>query len=774
MEQNREGWRGFPGVPLFLVMLLVLLAISSAGSQGTTRRIAYSELKTLIREGQIQEVELGHEVIRGRLRDAAVSTDGLARQGQSSTGDPSKTRSSQRAGIQDPPTPSGAPVEQEKVLTAGVGSETDAGLPAAAPPDSTASASAPSSQSTSPAAATQPVQGPALVQGTAPAAAPATSVSSPVKEERSGGLSGMVPGCGMDRTPARIVETTRLQDDPELIKLLDAQGIRYSASAESPWLGPLFWWLILPFGLFLFLNFMMRRGMGGGPQVMTFGKNRARLIAEEGTDITFADVAGIDEAKEELEEVVAFLKTPERFQKLGGRIPKGVLLVGPPGTGKTLLARAVAGEAHVPFFSLSGSDFVEMFVGVGAARVRDLFEQAMKKAPCIIFIDELDAIGKARGGAGAISSNDEREQTLNQLLVEMDGFDARKSVIIMAATNRPEILDPALLRAGRFDRTISVPRPDLRGREQILKVHAKKITLNPTVELKTIAQRTPGFAGSDLANIVNEAALMAARKGRDAVELTDFDEAIERVVAGLSRKQGMLNVHEKRIVAYHESGHTVVAASVQHADPVHKVSIIPRGVGALGYTLQMPTEDRYMMSRGELRDRIAVLLGGRAAEALIFQEISTGASDDLARATEIARRMVKEYGMSERLGQRTWVEGRRASFLGNESGWPMSEREYSEQTQVAIDEEVSRLVDEGYRAALNHLEARRDCLESLAQKLLDEEVVERDALEAMLGKRPDADSPPDARPTSIVTATEHSAQVPAPSDSAATEESVSS
>ena len=440
--------------------------------------------------------------------------------------------------------------------------------------------------------------------------------------------------------------------------------------------------------------------------------------------------AGIDEAKEELQEVVEFLSNPGKFQKLGGRIPKGVLLVGPPGTGKTLLARAVAGEAKVPFFSISGSEFVEMFVGVGAARVRDLFAQAAGQAPCIIFIDELDALGKARG-MNVMGGHDEREQTLNQLLVEMDGFETNKGVIIMAATNRPEILDPALLRPGRFDRQVLVDRPDINGREAILKIHSKNVVIGPEVDLRNIAGRTPGFVGADLANIINEAALLAARNNKEMVELEDFDEAIDRVVAGLQKKNRVMNAKEKEIVAFHESGHAIVAESVEHADPVHKISIIPRGIAALGYTQQQPTEDRYLMTRSELLDRLAVLLGGRVAEELVFEEISTGAQNDLQRASDIARSMVTEYGMSDRLGLVSYERPRQPMFLP-ESFSPG--KNYSEAKAAQIDEEVTRFVEEAHQRVRKILSEQRPVLDDLAHLLSQKESVQGEELRKMLSE----------------------------------------
>jgi cell division protease FtsH len=489
---------------------------------------------------------------------------------------------------------------------------------------------------------------------------------------------------------------------------------------------------VVPVALFVLLWAYIGKKIGSASRgLMQIGKSKAKVYIEKATGVTFADVAGIDEAEEEVAEVVGFLKDPDKYQRLGGRIPKGVLIVGPPGTGKTLLARAVAGEAGVPFFSLSGSDFVEMFVGVGAARVRDLFLQAVKSAPSIIFIDELDAIGKARG-VNMLTSNDEREQTLNQLLAEMDGFDPNQGVIIMAATNRPEILDAALLRPGRFDRQILVDRPDIKGRTKILQLHAKKVKLSPDLDLAIVAAKTPGFVGADLANIVNEAALLAARQGKDSVEMADFDEAIERVVAGLQKRSHVMNAKEKRTVAHHESGHALVAELVAGADPVSKISIIPRGIAALGYTTQLPTEDRYLMTRSELLARICVLLGGRVAEEIVFGDISTGAQNDLQRATEIARTMVTQFGMSEKLGL-TCLEGARsATFLMVPTHSP---KEYSEETAQLIDEEVKQILTESHTKARDVLVSHRSALEELAKLLLEKEVVHRPALQAILKLR---------------------------------------
>jgi cell division protease FtsH len=529
-------------------------------------------------------------------------------------------------------------------------------------------------------------------------------------------------------TPAQKFTTIRV-NDPNLVKELDEQKVGYSGRYESKFLSALLSWVI-PIGIFFLIWRYAMKKMGPGMGVMSFGKSKAKIFAESETKVTFADAAGIDEAKEELQEVVEFLSNPGKFQKLGGRIPKGVLLVGPPGTGKTLLAKAVAGEAKVPFFSISGSEFVEMFVGVGAARVRDLFAQAAGQAPCIVFIDELDALGKARG-MNVMGGHDEREQTLNQLLVEMDGFETNKGVIIMAATNRPEILDPALLRPGRFDRQVLVDRPDINGREAILKIHSKHVVLGSDVDLRKIAGLTPGFVGADLANLVNESALLAARENKEAVGSADFDEAIDRVVGGLEKKNRVMNAKEKEIVSFHESGHAIVAESVEHADPVHKISIIPRGIAALGYTQQRPIEDRYLMTRSELLDRLAVLLGGRVAEELVFEEISTGAQNDLQRATDIARSMVTEYGMSDRLGLVTYDRPRQPAFLpGNFA----QRNTYSEEKAGQIDGEISRLVDEAHQRVKKILSERRKALDELARLLSEKESVQGDELRKMLAE----------------------------------------
>jgi cell division protease FtsH len=525
--------------------------------------------------------------------------------------------------------------------------------------------------------------------------------------------------------------TTRV--DPEIAQLLEKYNVKFAGQIESTFLRDLLSWVIpvvLFFGLWMFIyrRFANQQGFGG---LMSVGRSKAKVYVETDTKVTFADVAGVDEAKAELEEIVAFLKDPERYGRLGGRVPKGVLLVGPPGTGKTLLARAVAGEASVPFFSITGSEFVEMFVGVGAARVRDLFEQARLKAPCIVFIDELDALGRARSAYPWGGGHDEKEQTLNQLLSELDGFDTRAGMILLAATNRPEILDPALLRAGRFDRQVLVDRPDKPGRIQILEVHIKKIRLAPEVDLATVASLTPGFTGADLANLVNEAALLATRRGGEAVTLADFTAAVERIVAGLEKRNRLLNPHEREIVAHHEMGHALVGLSLPGSDKVHKVSIIPRGIGALGYTIQRPTEDRFLMTRQELDNKMAVLLGGRAAEQIIFGELSTGAADDLVKVTDIARSIVTRYGMTPELGQVSYEQSPR-SFLGGEPPqMPHAERSYSEATAREIDAAVKTIVDAAFRRTVNLLRAQRDTLERGARLLLERETLDEADLAAL-------------------------------------------
>jgi len=541
-------------------------------------------------------------------------------------------------------------------------------------------------------------------------------------------LTGMLKPEGESKT-GQLFGTIRVED-PDLVRELEQHGVVFAGVIETTFWRDLLSW-VLPVALFVGVWLFILRRMGqtqGG--FMQVGQSKAKIYMEKDIKVTFADVAGVDEAKEELREVIEFLKTPEKFTKLGGKIPKGILLVGPPGTGKTLLARAVAGEAGVPFFSISGSEFVEMFVGVGAARVRDLFDQAKLKAPCIIFIDELDALGKARG-MGPMA-HEEREQTLNQLLVEMDGFDPRVGVILMAATNRPEILDPALLRAGRFDRHVTVDRPDKAGRLAVLRVHAKQVALSPDADLESIAAMTPGFSGADLANIINEAALLAVRRSKDQVGANELQEAVERVVAGLEKKNRVLNKMEKERVAYHETGHALVALSLPGTDQVQKVSIIPRGVAALGYTLQLPTEDRFLMTKSELENKVAVLLGGRIAEEVTFGEASTGAQNDLVKATDIAKSMVKAYGMSDKLGTITLERERQAQFLqlpvGSEKG------DYSEETAREIDCEVRRIIDEQYERVKRLLEDKRVVLQEGATLLLEQEVISGSDLKAIMEK----------------------------------------
>ncbi len=533
---------------------------------------------------------------------------------------------------------------------------------------------------------------------------------------------------GQDGKPGERFRTIRV--DPEISQLLAEHNVTFKGEIESTFLRDLLSWVV-PIAIFVGIwLFMMRRMTSQQSGFMALGKNKAKIYVEEDLQVRFDDAAGVDEAKQELVEVIDFLKEPERFTRLGGKMPRGILLVGPPGTGKTLLARAVAGESGVPFFSMSGSEFVEMFVGVGAARVRDLFVQAKEKAPCIIFIDELDALGKARG-VGMTGGHDEREQTLNQLLVEMDGFDPQVGVILMAATNRPEILDPALLRPGRFDRQVLVDRPDKQGREAILKVHVQNIEAVDDLDLAQIAGMTPGMVGADLANIVNEAALLAVRKGKDKVEMADFEEAVERIVAGLEKKNRLINPKEREIVAYHELGHALVALSLPGTDPVQKISIIPRGIAALGYTMQVPTEDRFLMKRTELLNRIATLLGGRAAEEIVIEDISTGAHNDLSRATDIARSMVKEYGMSEAVGQVYFARERRAMFLNI----PMEGAgEYSEDTARIIDSEVREIISQQYARAVEILRGQRETLDRGAKILLEKEKIEGEELKALMGE----------------------------------------
>jgi cell division protease FtsH len=538
--------------------------------------------------------------------------------------------------------------------------------------------------------------------------------------------------------------------DPGFAETLSRYGVEFKGVSENNLFSTILSWIIPSVIFVVIWMYIVRRmgehgGMGG---LMAIGKSKAKIYVEKDTKVTFADAAGVDEAKEELKEVVEFLKNPEAHGRLGAKIPKGVLLVGPPGTGKTLLARAVAGEAGVPFFSISGSEFVEMFVGVGAARVRDLFEQARKKAPCIIFIDELDALGRARG-AFSLGGHDEKEQTLNQLLVELDGFDPKEGIVLLSATNRPEILDPALLRAGRFDRQILVDRPDKVGRVEILKVHTRKVRLAEDVKLDEIAALTPGFTGADLANLVNEAALIATRRNAEAITASDFTAAVERIIAGLEKKNRLLNPHERKIVAHHEMGHTLVAMALPGTDPVHKVSIIPRGIGSLGYTIQRPTEDRFLMSRTELDNKLAVLLAGRAAESICFSEVSTGAADDLKKATDIARSIVTRFGMDETLGNVAYEE-EPSPFLGPLAGLPQPAPRYSEDTTRKIDEAIRAIIHKAFDRATNILKSRRDTLETAAKLLLERETLDEAALapfgrlmgeRAVAQKRPAAEVP---------------------------------
>lgn len=540
--------------------------------------------------------------------------------------------------------------------------------------------------------------------------------------------------------------TTRVE--PDLAQQFQQHGVVVTGQIESTFLRDLLSWVVpvLVFiGVWMFVLRRMGGGLGGG--LMQIGKSKAKVYVEKNTGVSFADVAGVDEAKDELKEIVDYLKDPKGYGRLGGRMPKGVLLVGPPGTGKTLLAKAVAGEAAVPFFSISGSEFVEMFVGVGAARVRDLFEQARARAPAIIFIDELDALGRARG-IGGLGGHDEKEQTLNQLLVELDGFDSSTGLVLIAATNRPEILDPALLRAGRFDRQVLVDRPDKAGRIQILEVHLRKATLATDVDAEQIAALTPGFTGADLANLVNEATLLATRRRAEAVTMADFNNAVERIIAGLEKRNRLLNPKEREIVAHHEMGHALVAMALPGVDPVHKVSIIPRGIGALGYTIQRPTEDRFLMTREELENKMAVLLGGRAAEWIIYRHLSTGAADDLARVTDIARSIVTRYGMTERLGHVALDRDRRSFLTPNGLPPTPHERDYSDATAAAVDEEVRKIVDTMFDRAVALLQAQRPILERAARRLLEKETLDEAELKALAGGRIESPSPAPSVPAS--------------------------
>jgi len=546
---------------------------------------------------------------------------------------------------------------------------------------------------------------------------------------------------GEGRQRSDLFVTTRIED-PKLVEDLDAHQVKYTGETVSRWLPEILGWIIPLVLLIAVWSFFFRRIGGAEGGVMSFARSRAKIYADDDVKVSFQDVAGVDEAEDELREIVEFLKNPRKYTTLGGRIPKGVLLVGPPGTGKTLLARAVAGEAKVPFFSLSGSEFVEMFVGVGAARVRDLFSQAESKSPCIVFIDELDALGKVRVQS-PMGSHEEREQTLNQLLAEMDGFDSRKAVIIMAATNRPEVLDPALLRPGRFDRQVLVDKPDIKGREQVLRIHTRQVKVAPDVDLKKVAARTVGFAGADLANLVNEAALLAARKDKTAVQMSDFDEAIDRLVAGLEKRR-VMNAREREIVAYHEAGHALVATALPGLDPVHKISIVQRGFGALGYTMQLPLEDKYLMTRTDLRHQLAVLLGGRTAEEIALGEISTGAQNDLQRASDIARAMVTEWGMSDSIGAINYAGEKRNRFL--ELGLGQERGLYAEETARLIDAEVKRIMTEAHDTARRVLTEQRPQLEAVTRRLLEREVMEGDELRRILGLPAPEDPAPQSAP----------------------------
>lgn len=549
-------------------------------------------------------------------------------------------------------------------------------------------------------------------------------------------IGDQIRGVLHDPTAAGKRQFTTIRVDKELADQLARHKVKFTRVIESTFLRDILGWIIPAVIFFAFWMFVMRKiaekggGLGGG--FMSVGKSNAKVYVEKDIGVTFDDVAGVDEAKEELQEIVGFLRNPSAYGRLGARVPHGVLLVGPPGTGKTLLAKAVAGEASVPFFSINGSEFVEMFVGVGAARVRDLFEQARKQAPAIIFIDEVDALGKARGSFG-LGGHDEKEQTLNQLLAELDGFDTASGLVLLAATNRPEILDPALLRAGRFDRQILVDRPDKKGRIQILNVHVKKVTLAADADLEQIAALTPGFSGADLANLVNEAALLATRINHDAVMLDDFTGAIERIVAGLEKKNRLINPQEREVVAYHEMGHALVAISLPGSEAVHKVSIIPRGIGSLGYTISRPTEDRYLMTQGELERKMAVLLAGRAAEKLTFNRVTTGAADDLVKVSEIARSMVTRYGMSPKLGPLAY-EHDEHSFLGQQGTLPLDYRTYSDETALAIDNAVREIVDAAYETAYDILREKQTILEKGAKLLLEKETLgESEVLEIVNG-----------------------------------------
>ncbi len=579
---------------------------------------------------------------------------------------------------------------------------------------------------------TDQITGKFILTDSTDSSAAADTVSKPLHERLR---FDQLFGGAFKKDRRRPFSVTAVPDD-QLVADLQAAGVDYRGVISSDWLSNLLLYWILPFLiLFMVWGFIFRR-MSGGGNVMSIGKNKAKIYAiDSKTRVTFRDVAGVEEVIEEVREIVDFLKNPKKYTKLGAKLPKGVLLVGPPGTGKTLLAKAVAGEADVPFFSLSGSDFVEMFVGVGASRVRDLFAEAKSKAPCIIFIDEIDAIGRSRGKGYMMGGHDERENTLNQLLVEMDGFNTDKGVIIMGATNRPDVLDVALLRPGRFDRQIVLDRPDLNARMEIFKVHTKDMPLNGDIDLKSLSAQTPGFAGAEIANVCNEASLLASRKDKSSIEMIDFQEAIERVIGGLEKKNKLISPREKTIVAYHESGHAIVGHFMKNADPVHKVSIVPRGIAALGYTLQTPLEDRYLLSKNELIERLCSLLGGRVAEEIMFGEISTGAANDLERVTEIAKRMVTMYGMSDKIGHMAFTENTDQQFLGG-----LNMKPYSEETARLIDSEIRVIVDAAYSKTHALLTEKREQLELLAGQLLEKEILDKKDIEQLLGEKPAAEN----------------------------------
>ncbi|MFZ0431038.1 MAG: ATP-dependent zinc metalloprotease FtsH [Acidobacteriota bacterium] len=701
-ELNHRQWT--VSLIYVVLMLLALYAIRSSFSGPSAKEVPYSQFMSELHAGHLSSVVVSSTQLTGTLKPSAEG--------------PAKAKAS----------PSGQKAPEANV----------SGTPATAKPGS-GSAGTPAGSGT----ATTPGASKAASQSAAKTGSAAASPKQGAEQAKGAAATGP----SQEAEPRQIV-ATRIPgiDNQSLLKDLEAQHVKIvgEAQSNSVWLDMLISWLLPLVILFLIFSYAMRRlRQGGGAGPLTLGKNKAKIHDQlSGIRITFDDVAGVEEAKGELVEVVDFLRHPQKYQRLGGRIPKGVLLVGAPGTGKTLLAKAVAGEAEVPFFSISGSEFVEMFVGVGAARVRDLFEQAKEKAPCIIFIDELDAVGKSRaGGRGPMFGNDEREQTLNQLLVEMDGFDASKGIIIMAATNTPEVLDPALLRAGRFDRHVVLDRPDLAGREAILRLHARDIALDSDADLKTIAARTPGMVGADLANIINEAALLAARRGAEEVGIRDLEEAIDRVMLGLEKRSRVMSQEQKERVAYHETGHALVALSVEHSDPVHRVSIIPRSIGALGHMLQLPTQERFLLTQPELEDRLAVMLGGRGAEEIVYSGVvSTGASDDLEKSSETARQMVTRFGMSERLGQLTYGKSQSSRYLSPTLG--IEERNYSEKTAVLIDQEVQRIIDETYERVKKILVSRREALEQIATELIDKETLNREELQKILSDFPDGGSKP--------------------------------